>query len=194
MNIFEKCKKENGILKNRHGITDIELAEEEDIKRMAQLPVFGEIYAQVYSLDTYEGWVDAYREVIGERQKRYMDFRKLADNGVRLCGATDLPMVIPDIPEAIYYGCGNYGCDEGKRINPENALTVSEMLDAWTINSQYAMEREEILGTLEAGKRADIVIFDKDLFSIPVEKIREAKVRRTLVNGKEVYSREEILE
>lgn len=194
LNILEKCEKENGILKNRHGITDIELAEEADIKRMARLSAFGEIYAQVYCLDTYEGWVDAYREAIGERQKRYMNFRKLADCGIRLCGATDLPMMIPDIPEAVYYGCGNFGCDEDKRINPENALTVSEMLDAWTVNSQYAMEREDILGTLEAGKRADIVVFNKDLFKTPIEKIREAQVMRTFVNGKEVYSREEILE
>lgn len=191
LNILEKCQKENGILKNRHGITDIELAEEEDIKRMAQLSAFGEIYAQVYCLDTYKGWVDAYREVIGERQKRYLNFRKLADYGIRLCGATDLPMMIPDIPEAVYYGCGNYSCEGSDRINPENALTVSEMLDVWTINSQYAMERENILGTLEAGKRADIVIFDNDLFQVPVERIREVKVQRTLVNGREVYSREE---
>ena len=120
-----------------------------------------------------------------------MNFRKLADYGIRLCGATDLPMMIPDIPEAVYYGCGNYSCEGSDRINPGNALTVSEMLDVWTINSQYAMERENILGTLEAGKRADIVIFDNDLFQVPVERIREVKVQRTMVNGREVYSREE---
>lgn len=191
LNILEKCQKENGVLKYRHGITDIELAEEEDIKRMAKLSAFGEIYAQVYCLDTYEGWVDAYQKVIGKRQERYLNFRKLEDNGIRLCGATDLPMMIPDIPEAVYYGCGNYSREGNRRINPENALTVSEMLDAWTINSQYAMERENILGTLEAGKRADIVIFDDDLFQVPVEKVREVMVKRTLVNGREVYSREE---
>lgn len=50
---------------------------------------------------------------------------------------------------------------------------------------------ENILGTLEAGKRADIVIFDNDLFQVPVERIREVKVQRTMVNGREVYSREE---
>lgn len=63
------------------------------------------------------------------------------------------------------------------------------MLDAWTINSQYAMQREDILGTLEVGKRADIVIFTGDLFHTPVEDILEIEVERTLVNGQEVYKR-----
>ena len=57
--------------------------------------------------------------------------------------------------------------------------------------AKKVMERENILGTLEAGKRADIVIFDNDLFQVPVERIREVKVQRTMVNGREVYSREE---
>ena len=143
LNIYEKCRKKNGKLENRHGITDLELTDPEDEKRMAALGVFGEIYAQVYALDTYEGYVNAYEKVIGERQKRYLNYRSLIKNGVRLCGATDLPLLIPSIPESIYYGCANYGSDHNKRINPENGLTVQEMLDAWTINSQYAMEREK---------------------------------------------------
>lgn len=187
LDIYEKCEKENGVLKNRHGITDLELTMPDDEKRMARLGVFGEIYAQVYSIDTYEGYVDGYKNVIGNRQKRYLNYRSLVDNGVRLCGATDLPMVITSIPESIYYGCANYGMDKDKQINPENAITISEMLDAWTINSQFAMEREDVLGSLEAGKRADIVIFDGNLFQTQMDQVLSINVQRTLVNGREVY-------
>lgn len=190
LDIYEKCRRnEDGTLQNRHGITDLELTMPEDEARMAALGAFGEIYAQVYALDTYEGYVEAYKKVIGSRQGRYLNYRSLTDQGVRLCGATDLPLLIPSIPESIYYGCANYGMDGQRQINPENALTVAEMLDAWTINSQYAMEREDILGTLEAGKRADIVIFSGDLFRTPVEEILGIEVDRTLVNGQEVYNR-----
>ena len=115
---FTLHSEENGVLKNRHGITDLELTMPDDEKRMARLGVFGEIYAQVYSIDTYEGYVDGYKNVIGNRQKRYLNYRSLVDNGVRLCGATDLPMVITSIPESIYYGCANYGMDKDKQINP----------------------------------------------------------------------------
>ena len=51
-----------------------------------------------------------------------------------LSGATDLPMLIPDIPEAIYYGCGTYAADGKEPVQPENGLTIPEMLknlDNW---------------------------------------------------------------
>lgn len=193
LNIYEKCRKKNGKLENRHGITDLELTEPEDEKRMAALGAFGEIYAQVYALDTYEGYVNAYEQVIGERQKRYLNYRSLIKNGVRLCGATDLPLLIPSIPESIYYGCANYGSDHNKRINPENGLSVQEMIDAWTINSQYAMERERELGSIETGKKADLVIFDRNIFKTPMEEMLLVQVEKTMVNGKIVYTKEEEL-
>lgn len=188
LNIYDQCEHINGRLKNRHGITDLELTEPEDEKRMAKMGAFGEIYAQVYALDTYDGYVNAYRDVIGARQERYLNYRSLADHGVRLCGATDLPLLIPSIPESIFYGCANFGSDKQKRINPQNGLTISEMLDAWTVNSQFAMEREDELGTLEAGKKADIVIFDRDLFKVPMDEMLNVQVKETIVNGKTVYT------
>ncbi len=189
LDIYEKCRKKDGTLLNRHGITDLELTDPEDERRMARLGVFGEIYAQIYMWDTYEGYVDGYRKKIGSRQSRYLNYRSLADHGVRLCGATDLPLLLPDVPESVYYGCANYGKDKGKRINPQNGLTISEMLDAWTVNSQYAMEREAILGTIEAGKRADLVVFDGDLFHTEMKDILNIRVKRTMVEGRDVFTR-----
>ena len=61
---------------------DLELTEPEDEKRMAKMGAFGEIYAQVYALDTYDGYVNAYRDVIGARQERYLNYRSLADQDV----------------------------------------------------------------------------------------------------------------
>lgn len=189
LDIYDKCKKKDGKLVNRHGITDLELTHPDDEKRMAQLGVFGEIYAQVYKLDTWQAYVDGYRSVIGDRQKRYLNYRSMIDQGVCLCGATDLPLLIPSLPESIYYGCANYGSDKGKRINPKNGLTIEEMVNAWTYGSQYALGQENILGTLEKGKQADIVIFDRDLFNTPINEILDAKVLRTLIKGKEVYKK-----
>lgn len=187
LNIYDKCEHVDGRLKNRHGITDLELTEPEDEKRMAAMGAFGEIYTQVYALDTYDGYVSAYEKVIGKRQERYLNYRSLVENGVKLCGATDLPLLIPSIPESIFYGCANYGSDKSKRINPQNGLTIPEMIDAWTVNSQYAMGRENELGTLEAGKKADIVIFDRNLFTVPMQEMLNMQVKETIVNGKKVY-------
>ena len=82
---------------------------------------------------------------------------------------------------------------DNKRINPENGLTVQEMLDAWTINSQYAMEREKEFGSIEMGKKADLVIFDRNIFKTPMEEMLLVQVEKTMVNGKIVYTKEEDL-
>lgn len=191
LQIYDKCKKENGKLKNRHGITDLELTGAVDEEKMAQLGVFGEIYTQVYKLDSCENWKKDYDEKLGGRRSRYMNYRSMADHGVILSGATDLPMLIPDIPEAIYYGCGTHAADETEPVQPGNGLTIPEMLKTWTIGSQYAMEQEHILGTLESGKQADIVVFDRNLLKTDIKEIRKAHVLRTICAGQDVYKKME---
>lgn len=188
LDIYGKCKKKDGKLIHRHGITDLEMTDKKDRIRMAELGVFGEIYAQVIGMDTYDNWVHDYEAVIGrERTSEYLNYRDLTDQGVVLAAATDLPLLIPNIPESIYYGCANYCKDKMKQFNPNNGLTITEMLKAWTINSQYALEQENILGTLEKDKRADIAIFDSNIFEVPMEDMLSVKVAMTIVDGKIVY-------
>lgn len=190
LKIYDKCEKVNGLVKNRHGITDLEMTSKEDRIKMAQLGVFGEIYAQIYMYDTYDNYQNGYEEVIGKkRTSEYLNYRDLVDKGVRLAAATDLPLLLPSVPEAIYYGCANYCKDKKKRMNPDNGITISEMLKAWTINSQYAMEREDILGTLEEGKRADIAVLDANIFTMLTEQMLNVNVEMTIVNGNIVYSK-----
>lgn len=72
---------------------------------------------------------------------------------------------------------------------PEQKITVEETLRAYTCAGAYASYEEERKGTLSPGKLADLVVLDRDLFSIPPESIREAKVTLTVVGGKVVYER-----
>ena len=69
---------------------------------------------------------------------------------------------------------------------PAQKITVEEALRAYTTNGAYASFDESRKGTLAAGKLADLVLIDRDLFSIPAEEIRNAKVVATIVGGKVV--------
>ena len=75
----------------------------------------------------------------------------------------------------------------GEPFNKENPLTVAELLKAWTSGGQYNLGREKELGTLEAGKLADIAVLDGNLFDVDPAKARGMKVFMTLVNGRVVY-------
>ena len=62
------------------------------------------------------------------------------------------------------------------------------MIASFTINGAYANFLEHETGSLEAGKQADIVVLDKNLFAIPANEIHQTKVLLTLVGGNVAYS------
>ncbi|MGN6713158.1 amidohydrolase [Anaerocolumna jejuensis] len=186
--IYDKCKKENGKLINKHAITDMEFTHPADLKKMGELGVTAELYFQIMSLDSGQVVKENIKRTIGlERGKYYWNRRKMADEGITLSGATDLPLMLTSVPESVYYSCGGYFPEGGEPFQKENTLSVAELLKAWTIGGQKNLGMEDKLGTLEAGKFADIVVFNSNLLDIPLSKAGEAKVIMTLVDGKIVY-------
>lgn len=113
----------------------------------------------------------------------------MADVGMNLCGATDLPLMITNVSESIYYSCGGYLNGEEEPFQPENTITIAEMLKAWTIGGQKNIGMEQYLGTLEEGKLADIAVFDRNLLDINPKSAKEASVVMTIMNGNIVYNR-----
>jgi len=72
---------------------------------------------------------------------------------------------------------------------PEQKISVEEALRAYTLGGAYASFEEASKGSLEKGKLADFVIVDRDITRIPPVEIRKARVIRTVVGGRTVYSR-----
>jgi predicted amidohydrolase YtcJ len=70
---------------------------------------------------------------------------------------------------------------------PDERTDLPTMLAAYTIGSAWASFRERETGSIEAGKRADLVVLDRNLFDVPVAEISDAKVLLTLFGGDEVY-------
>lgn len=58
-----------------------------------------------------------------------------------------------------------------------------------TIDPAYASFTEDILGSIEIGKRADFVVLNQDIMTVPVEKILKTKVTATVIDGKPVYGK-----
>ncbi len=185
--LFDSCEKENGRLKNRHAITDLEYTNPKDLERFGAIGGITEVYAQIQSLDKKQDVLDMIDRQLGaDRGKNYWNRRKMWDSGICVSCGTDLPLLIPNIPEAISCGCGGYFSD-GESYNEGNMLTVEQMLTAWTKNGQYNCYNEDRLGTLEAGKLADIAVLDRDVFHMPLKEAKEAKVCLTISDGRIVY-------
>jgi predicted amidohydrolase YtcJ len=78
--------------------------------------------------------------------------------------------------------------DRGGGFYPEHGVDVYTAVDAYTAGSAYANFDENRLGRLKPGFLADMVLLDKDIFTLPPRDIPTAKVRWTMVGGKLVYT------
>ena len=73
----------------------------------------------------------------------------------------------------------------------DEMVDLATMIDAYTINGAWQLHTEDASGSIEVGKRADLVVYDRNLFEIAVSEISEAKVDLTLFDGRIVYRRHE---
>lgn len=194
LEIFNECKKdENGKLINRHSITDLEYSDSYDYKKMGELGVVAEIYPQIMSLYSQQEKLDTIDLKLGvDRRKDYWNRRDMVDNNVIVSCATDLPLLYDNIPNSIYHSVYNLFLDSNTPFNPQNALTITELLKAWTINGQYNLNRESILGSLEIGKLADITVLSENIFNTNPSNLKDVYVISTIFDGKIVYEKKSL--
>lgn len=189
LDIYEKCAKgADGRVKNRHAITDLELSDPADLERMGRLGVIAEIYPQIPTLYSRAEKVALIAARVGDRGRFYWNRRTMADSGVVISCATDLPLLVDDIPESVYCACGGYFADGGPAFNPGNTLTLAELLRAWCLGGATNLSCEDRLGTLEPGKAADMAVLDAPVFAMDPAAVRGVKVCSTYVAGREVFA------
>lgn len=186
--IYEKCQMENGRLKNAHGLTDMEFTHPQDLERLGKIGAVGEVYFQIMSLDPANVLLENIDKTIGkERGKKYWNRKKMEEAGITLCGATDLPLMITDVPAGIFYSSGGYMDGREEPFQKENTISVVEQLKAWTIGGQKNLGMADVLGTIEEGKIADFAVFDRNLLHTDIKTVRNAKVVMTIMDGKVVF-------
>jgi predicted amidohydrolase YtcJ len=82
-----------------------------------------------------------------------------------------------------YPGHPEYG-----RLNPDERIDIHTAIQVFTRNGAMAMEKEDETGTIEPGKSADFIVLNQNILEVPVEKIHETKVLKTVLRGHAVYA------
>ncbi len=133
----------------------------------------------------------AERRIGPERIKSTYAFRDLQNAGARLAFGSDWT-VAPIDPLLGVYGAVTRRTIDGTSPGgwvPEQKITVEETMAAYTANNAYAVYLEDVLGTLELGKYADLVVLSDDIFTIDPVAIENVKVDLTMVEGEVVFER-----
>ena len=125
----------------------------------------------------------------GEERLRWMFAqRSFIDYGINSTGAADYPCS-PLPPLMGIQSCVTREDYRGQVWGPEQRITVEEALRLYTINGAYASFEENVKGSIEPGKLADMVILGEDPRAVDPRSIMNIPVERTIVGGETVYRR-----
>jgi hypothetical protein len=185
LDAIEYAEKENGPRDRRDELIHIECLNAQDIPRFKQLGVIACMQPRHCAPDITGQWAKA---VGPQRWKYAWAFRSLRDSGATLAFGSDWNVAEMEPLIGIYTALTRKGLDgnpDGGWV-PEQTIDLQTAIRGYTINGAYANFVEQNRGSITPGKYADLVMISNDLFKIPADKIKDTKVLRTIVAGKEV--------
>ena len=192
LTMFERTMNVNGPADRRFRIIHAQvLRGPETAERMARLGVIAEM--QPYHAIDDMRWME---ERIGARARWAYAFRTLQEAGVRLSFGSDWPGTnaswYPASPVLGIYAAvtrQTLGGEPEGGWYPEERVDLETALRAYTVNNAWAAGEEASKGSLEPGKLADIVVLDRDLFSLEPAMLKNCRVLYTIVGGRVVFQR-----
>ncbi len=174
--------------KRLYSIAHLQVIDPADLPRFSKLDVIASLQLFWALPDNYS--VDALLPYIGpEKQQRIYPARSLASAGATIAGGSDWDVSSFNPFEAMATGMSRTNPDEPARgaLNTKEALTLDELLHAYTINAARLIGRETEVGSLTSGKAADLIVLDRRLTEqSTADEVRSTKVARAFVGGRQV--------
>lgn len=188
LDAYEYALKENGYLDNRHHISHLQMISEEDIPRFSELNIAATFQATWAMPDEYIMGINI-PEIGIERVNRMYPIQSVFQAGGLIVGGSDWAVTTMNPLVAIETAIRREDPDDRLKgtLNEDERMGLTEMLKAYTINAAYIMHQDNITGSIEAGKFADLIILDKNLYDIPTNEISEVRVMETIIEGKTVF-------
>jgi predicted amidohydrolase YtcJ len=187
LDAFAAARAANGDRDNRHQIAHLQLVDSADFPRFKELSVMADLQLEWAKREpATEGPLEPY---LGPERYRYVyPAGSLHRAGATIIGGSDWDVSSYNPFRAFQTGVTRSGGKGQKPLNIDEKIPLETAIDAYTINAAFAMKQDKTTGSLEAGKRADLVVLDRDIFTIDPETINQTKVLATYLDGRLVHS------
>jgi predicted amidohydrolase YtcJ len=184
LDAIEAAQEQNQKEDMRHRIEHNSCCTPKQLERIKKLGV-----TPSSSIGYMYGIGDDYVENFGPERIRWLHpHRTMQEMGIIAGGNNDYA-VTSYSPFVQIYEAVVRKTSSGQLVSPEEAIDVMDAIRVYTWNGAYIGKEEEIKGSVEPGKLADMIVIDRDILTIPKEEIRDIKVLTTIVDGKIVYQR-----
>ena len=169
-----------------HSITHLQMVNPKEFARFKPLNVIASMQLLWASADDYT--LDMIKPYVSALAFRYQyPAHSLLKQGATIAGASDWPVSSPNPWNAMAQAITRQG--------PLGVLNADERLDretlfyAYTLNAARTLGLEQQIGSLTAGKQADFIVLDRDVFTVDEKALHETQVLQTWFAGREIYTR-----
>lgn len=189
--IFNSKKKFEGTIKNneRNYLAHLQLIKNEDIKRMKELGVYANMSPFWFQEDNF---TEQFEALIGEeRLSDVYPIKTMLEYGIKVGFGSDWPVSTLNPLEGIEVAVTHrpLGCTFDKPAYlPEQEVSLFEAIKAYTTYSAEILGLEKLVGSIEVGKLADLIVLNKNIFQLDPWEIHTAIISHTLVDGEIVYN------
>ena len=180
LKVIEQTSKQAAGKPVRFRIEQAAVLNQELIKRLKTQRVVVSVQPKVIASE-FSVWSATERLGV-ERAKWLHPLKTLIKEGVKVAGGSDCPMEplnpLLGMQEAVT-----------RQNFPEQRLTVEEALRMYTVDAAYSSCEENVKGSIEDGKLADLTILSNDPLAVPMDELKDVNVEMTIIDGKVVYSK-----
>jgi predicted amidohydrolase YtcJ len=192
LDAFETARRDNGAGENRHHIAHLQLVHPDDVPRFAALGVAANIQA-LWAAHTRQMDELTIPFLGAERASWQYPFAALRAGGARLAAGSDWAVSSADPWRGIHVAVNRIappgaGVPGAGPLLPAQALDLEAALAAYTAGSAWVNHLDHSTGTIEPGKLADLIVVDRDPFSVPPGDLYATRVLQTFVGGTRVFA------
>lgn len=185
LDAYEEAMNANPRSDPRHRLEHAILTRPETTQRIKDLGVVVSTQPQFIRVGA-EHW----REVFGEaRMERIMVTREWLEAGIPLALGSDAPTTPWLTPQVTLAGAVGRFSPSDATFEPDQCLTIQEALRAHTMGAAYAVHEEDIKGSIEVGKLADLVVWSEDPYTASLQQLWQIPMDLTLIGGEVIYDR-----
>ena len=183
---FAAGRRAHGVRDTRHHIVHVECLHHNDIARFEELGVVACMQPRHCGPDIVHEW----RANVGEDRERYAwAMKSLIDAGAPVAFSSDWNVAEMDPMVGLYSALTRADLDGAHAWNHAEVLDLDTALAGYTMGSAWANSLEDETGSLTIGKRADVVVLDRDLSSLrDPQELLDTHVTITIANGLVTYS------
>ncbi len=187
------AREANGWRDTRPHLAHLQVVHPDELPRFRRLGVTANIQALWAALDRH--MIETTLSVLGpERAALQYPFGSIAATGASMCCGSDWPVSTPSPMRQIHVAVNRVPpADHDDAENapevflPEQRITLARALHAFTMGSAYVNHLDDVTGSIEVGKQADLVVLSENPFALGPERLSEVRAVLTTVGGRTVW-------